>query len=348
MPPVPRVELSPGYTIPRIVNGAWQLSEGHARASLERDEIFKRFDELVAGGFTAFDCADIYTGVEELLGAYLQRRPAATRAELQIHTKLVPDRDDLAVVDRAYVDRIIERSLLRLGVERLDLVQFAWWDYEVPGYVEAAGWLADLQREGKIRLLGATNFDVTHFEEIAAAAPLVAHQVQFSPLDTRPQRGMIESCARRGAWLLCYGALAGGFLSDAYIGMAAPPVEPANRSLTKYGLVIEEFGGWDLYQELLVALAAIAGKHRVSISTVALRWLLEQPRVAAAIVGTSRRNRVRQYLAAFSFSLDSDDKDLIEPILARRAGPRGDVFGLEREPGSKHAAIMRYNLNRDG
>ncbi len=55
-----------------------------------------------------------------------------------MHTKCVPDLDDLPRVDAAYVRRIVERSLDRLQVERLDLVQFHWWDYGVPGCVDAA------------------------------------------------------------------------------------------------------------------------------------------------------------------------------------------------------------------
>jgi len=349
MTDLPRVEIAPGYTVPRIITGAWQLSEGHARQPLERDAVLARFDDLLARGFTAFDCADIYTGVEELLGEFLRRQPAATRQQVQIHTKFVPDRDALPQVDRDYVTRIVDRSLSRLGVERLDLVQFSWWDYAVPGYVDAAGWLADLQQAGKIRLLGATNFDVARIDEIVAAGvPLVANQVQYSPLDVRPENGMVECGARHGAWLLCYGALAGGFLSDAYMGMALAPPVAANRSLTKYELIIEEFGGWELYQDLLVALASVAGKYDASISTVALRWLLQRPRVAAAIVGVSRRDRAAQNLAAFSFHLDSEDHGLIDAVLARRAGPAGDTFGLEREEGGKHAAVMWSNLNREG
>ena len=343
---VPHVELAPGYRVPRIITGAWQLSEGHRREPMAREAVFANLDRLVERGFTAFDCADIYTGVEELLGDFLQRQPVSRRRRIQIHTKFVPDRDALPRTDRAYVEAIIDRSLQRLRVERLDLVQFSWWDYGVPGYIEAAGWLAQLQSAGKIGLLGATNFDVARFDEISdAGVPLVANQVQYSPLDTRPENGMVDACARCRASLLCYGALAGGFLSETYLGLERAPQFSSNRSLTKYALVIDEFGGWDLYQELLVALAAVARKHGVSISSVALRWLLQRPRVGAAIVGISGADRSAENLAVFTFTLDAEDEESIEAVLARRRGPDGDVFGLEREAGSKHAAIMRYNLN---
>ena len=347
MSPVPRIPLGDGYTIPRLVTGAWQLSAGHAIEPLERSAVLASFAALVEHGFTAFDCADIYTGVEELLGAFLAGLPAETRGRVQVHTKFVPDSDALAGVDRRYVETIIDRSLSRLGVERLDLVQFSWWDYDVPGYVDAAGHLADLQRAGKIRLIGATNLDVARLAEIVdAGVPMVSNQVQYSLLDARPEEGMVAFCNERRIALLCYGALAGGFLSKAWVGAGGPPDEPANRSLTKYGLIIEEFGGWALYQELLEALSGIADKHGVSIATVALAWVLGRPAVAAPIVGVSRSDRTAHNLAAFSLALDDDDRRSIDAVLSQRSGPSGDVFALEREPGGRHAAIMRYNLNQ--
>ena len=347
MTSVPRVQLADGYTIPRLVTGAWQLSAGHAIEPFERDAVLASFAALVDHGFTAFDCADIYTGVEKLLGEFLAGLPAETRGSVQVHTKFVPDRDALARVDRRYVETIIDRSLSRLGVERLDLVQFSWWDYGVPGYVDAAGHLADLQRAGKIRLLGATNLDVIRLAEIVdTGVPMVSNQVQYSLLDARPEEGMVAFCKERGIALLCYGALAGGFLSKAWVGAAGSPDNPANRSLIKYGLIVEEFGGWALYQELLEALSGIAAKHGVSIATVALAWVLDRPAVAAPIVGISRSDRTAQYLAALSLTLDDFDRRHIDAVLSRRTGPAGDVFDLERQPGGKHAAIMRYNLNQ--
>ena len=344
---VPRFELEAGYSVPRMVTGAWQLSAGHARVPLEREAVFATFAALVEHGFTAFDCADIYTGVEELLGDFLSSLPAEVRDGVQLHTKLVPDRDDLARVDRLYVERIIDRSLSRLGVERLDLVQFAWWDYAVPGYVETAGWLSELQAAGKIRLVGATNFDTPRLREIAeAGVRIVANQVQYSLLDVRPEAGMVELCAEHGIALLCYGGLAGGFLSSAWLHTPEPPRTPDNRSLVKYELIIDEFGGWDLFQDLLRVLDEVARKHDTEISAVALRWLLDRPQVGAAIVGVSRTDRSRQNLDAFALKLDEEDRARIDAVLERRTGPDGDVFALERVAEGRHAKIMRYNLNR--
>lgn len=346
---LPRVELADGYAVPRMITGAWQLSAGHARVPIEREAIFATFATLVENGFTAFDCADIYTGVEDLLGDFLRTMPADVRDTVQIHTKLVPDRDDLASVDRAYVERIVDRSLARLGVERLDLVQFSWWDYAVPGYVEMAGWLSDLQAAGKVRLIGVTNFDVPRVREIVeGGVRVVSNQVQYSPLDARPEGGMVDLCREHDIELLCYGGLAGGFLSSPWLDAPEPPENPANRSLVKYALIIDDFGGWDLYQDLLRALDDVAKKHDTAISTVALRWLLDRPQVGAAIVGVSRTDHIRQNLDAFALCLDDEDRRRIGAVLERRTGPAGDVFGLERIAGGRHAEIMRYNLNRQG
>ena len=182
---IDRIDLAPGYTISRLINGLWQLATDHQRRAVDRETAVRDLSRLVEAGLTTFDCADIYLGVEELLGELLQAyRVAGGRlADIQIHTKFVPDRSHLATITRQDVERSIDRSLGRLGVERLDLVQFHWWDYEMPRYIEAAGWLADLQQAGKIRLLGTTNFDVPRMRELLDAGfELVAHQAQYSLL----------------------------------------------------------------------------------------------------------------------------------------------------------------------
>jgi aryl-alcohol dehydrogenase-like predicted oxidoreductase len=245
------------------------------------------------------------------------------------------------------VERGIDRSLTRLGVERLDLVQLHWWDYDVPGYVEAAAWLGELRRAGKIRHLGLTNFDRQRLGEIVAAGiTIVSHQVQYSVLDRRPANGMAALCAEHGIGLLCYGALAGGFLSRRYLGCAAPAPPLENRSLVKYRLIIDEFGGWDRFQSLLTVLDVIATRHGVGVGTVALRWTLEQPGVSGVIVGARHARHLEQVLQSCALELDAEDREAIARVHAASPGPRGEVYALERVKGGPHASVMRYTLNR--
>ena len=271
--------------------------------------------------------------------------PHTGLVSLQFHTKYVPDLDALASLDRAATEAVIDRSLKRLGVERLDLVQFSWWDYAVPRYVEVAQWLGELRDAGKIRHVGATNFDTPRMREMLdAGVPLVSNQVQYSLLDRRPEQALATLAEERGLALIGYGALAGGLLTQPYLD--APPLsEPfANRSLVKYRLIVEEAGGWSRYQDLLRTLAAIAQRHGRELSDVALRWVLDRPTVAAAMVGTFHGRHLASNLAALSLSLTAEDRTEIEAALARLEDLHGDVFGLEREEEGPHSRIMWKNL----
>lgn len=345
---VPRLELLPGYSISRLVKGGWQLAGGHG--AVARDQALDDMQRFVEAGITTFDCADIYTGVEELIGAFLarlrEREGPAAAARVQVHTKYVPDRAALATLTAQDVARAIDRSLRRLGVERLDLVQFHWWDYAVPGDVEAALQLDALRRAGKLRAIGVTNFDAPHLQALLdAGVPVVSHQLQYSVVDRRPEHGMAELCVRRGIGLLCYGALLGGFLSERWLGVPAPAEPLENRSLVKYRLIVEEAGGWPALQRLLAVLATLARRHGVGIGAIALRFVLDRPGVAAVIVGARHAGHLEATLAALRVRLEPDDQRAIDAALAGAPGPAGDVYSLEREPGGRHAAIMKYDLN---
>jgi aryl-alcohol dehydrogenase-like predicted oxidoreductase len=345
VPSVQSVELAPGYRIPRVIRGGWQLAGDHG--PVDRARAVQEIGAFVDAGLNTVDGADIYTGVEALYGEFNARRRAAGQPLLQVHTKFVPDYDDLARVDAAYARRIVLRSLQRLNAERLDLVQFHWWDYRVPRLVEAALALRELQREGLIAHLGGTNFDSERtLDMIEAGVPLVSMQVQYSLLDRRPAHALATVGARHGMQLLCYGTLAGGFFSERWLGQPDPADTLTNRSLIKYLLVIEDFGGWAAFQTLLGTLKAIGDRHGVRIATVATRWVLDQPRVAAAIVGARYADHLGDTLAVFGLQLDAQDHALLAPLLAAHPGPEGDTYTLERDKTGRHGRIMKYNLNK--
>ena len=339
-----RIELAPGYSISRIVKGGWHLAGGHG--PVDREEAVRDMASFVEKGITTFDCADHYTGVEELIGEFRSRYPALA-AETQIHTKFVPDLEALASLDRSYVTRIIDRSLKRLRVERLDLVQYFWWDFSVPGAVETALVLEDLRRGGKIARLGVTNFNTRQFALLLdAGVPFVAHQLQYSLVDRRPDLKMSAFCAERGIKLLTYGQLLGGFFSQEWLGKTEPQGPFENRSLTKYKLIIDDFGGWALFQELLAALARIASRHGVGIGEVALRWTLDRPNVAACIVGATSTRHLERNLNAVALRLSPEELAELAHVADIRQGPNGDCYELENDRQGPHGRIMRYNQNK--
>ena len=339
-------ELTPGYHISRLIRGGWQLAGGHGE--IERDRAIADMRAFLDAGVTTFDCADIYTGVEEMIGAFRATLSPSERARQHVHTKFVPDLSALTTLTPARIEEIIDRSLRRLNTDALDLVQFHWWDYAVPGWLEAAQHLARLKERGKIRNVAGTNFDTAHTKAmIEGGVPIVSMQVQYSPLDRRVAGAMSDLCARTGMKFLCYGTVAGGFLSGRWLGKPDPAEPLANRSLTKYRLIIEEFGGWDAFQALLGVLDGIARKHGVSITAVATCWVLEQPHVAGAIVGARYAEHLSDNLAVFGFALDASDHAAIDALLAQHPGPQGDFYALERDRTGSHGRIMKYELNRD-
>lgn len=345
---VDRINLAPDYTISRIIKGGWHLAGGHG--TIDPEEAIADMRAFAAEGITTFDCADIYTGVEELIGRFLRKEKDAFASgnlpPIQIHTKYVPDYDALPTLTKEDTESIIDRSLRRLGVEQLDLVQFAWWDYSYPLYLDAAFHLKQLQDAGKIRYVALTNFDAEHTREILdTGVQLVANQVQYSVLDCRPARDMQELASDAGFSFLCYGVLAGGFLSDKFLG-TPPTTEPLeNRSLTKYRLIIEEFGGYAAYQHLMRTLRAIADKYGCAIAEVATAYILQKPKVAGVIIGARHSGHLPQLADQHKVFIDSADMELIDTITASAPGPRGPVYALERDKNGPHGSIMRYNLN---
>ena len=344
---VGRFEIEPGYDISRLVKGGWHLAGGHGR--IDRAGAIRDMAAFVEAGITTFDCADIYTGVEELIGDFRAAHPSLAPLA-QVHTKFVPDLGRLGRMTRADVERIIDRSLRRLRMGRLDLVQYYWWDPDgTPGYLETGLWLEEIRRAGKIARIGVSNFNAAQLEGLLeAGVPIVTSQPQYSPVDLRPERALITACRKRGIVQLCYGTLAGGFFAPDWLGKPEPPGPFDNRSLTKYKLIIDDFGGWGLFQELLGTFHRIAGKHGRSIAQIALRWVLEQPNVAAAIVGATSARHLAENVAVFDFALDEEDHAAVAAVTARRAGPEGDCFDLERDRGGLHGRIMRYDLNEPG
>jgi aryl-alcohol dehydrogenase-like predicted oxidoreductase len=340
---IPRFSLPGGYSISRIIKGGWHLAGGHG--AVDPDQAQRDMAIFVDAGITTFDCADIYTGVELLIGGF-RRAYSAHAKRVQIHTKFVPDLSDLESVDRVYVESIIDRSLTRLAQERLDLVQFHWWDFTIPRFVETALELDRLRRAGKIARIGLTNFDTPRLAELVdAGIPVTSHQVQYSLLDDRPNHGMVEYCRSKNISLLCYGTVSGGFLSERWLGKPAPPADLANRSLIKYKLIIEDFGGWDLFQELLRVLQRIALKHDTDIASVASRAILDRDQVAAAIVGAVNTAHLAAHGKIGALRLDADDLASIAVVTARRRGPAGDIYDLERDRRGPHGRVMRYELN---
>jgi aryl-alcohol dehydrogenase-like predicted oxidoreductase len=341
---VERHFLTPDYSFSRLLKGGWHLASGHNQG-VAREQAIRDMAAFAEAGITSFDCADHYLGVEQLIGDF-RRTHRALASSLQIHTKYVPDWDSLPTLTRNDTVRIIDRSLKRLGQERLDLVQFYWWRWPVPGAIETALTLRDLQRQGKIAHLGVTNFTTPQLANLVEAGfPIAVNQIQYSLIDRRPERQQLDFCRRHGIAVVTYGHLLGGFIAEDWIGKPEP-VEPFdNRSLRKYKLIIDDFGGWGLFQELLRALKRVGERLGVGPGEVALRWTLDRPGVAGCIVGATSTRHLARNLRTFGIALSDADRAEMDAVLAQRTGPEGDCYELESDREGRHGRIMRPNQN---
>ena len=170
--------------------------------------------------------------------------------------------------------------------------------------------------------------------------------MQYSVLDHRPEENLQRLSEEFDIFLLCYGTLAGGFLSGRSLGIDEIPITLENRSLVKYSLIIEEFGGMELFQSLLHSLGKIAKRHNVGIGEVAAQYILQKPQVAGVIIGARNVDHLESIRKLGFFQLDEEDFSEIKSVTNQARGPRGLVYDLERDRSGKHGKIMRYNLNK--
>lgn len=329
------LQFTPDLKICRILNGMWQVSGGHGRIN-PKTAIESMF-QYVDAGFTTWDLADHYGPAEDFLGEF-RRQLIATRGEeavnnIQAFTKWVPRPGKMT---KKLVEENIDISLRRMDVKSLDLIQFHWWEYRDANYLDALKYMVELQTEGKIKHLALTNFDTEHLQIITEAGiKIVSNQVQFSVVDRRPQVNMVNFCQEHDIKLFTYGSLCGGLLSEKYLNKPElKGLEINTTSLRKYKQMIDNWGGWGLFQQLLNTLKTIADKHQVNIANVAVNYILSQPAVGGVIVGA--RLGIAEHLSdnarVFSFNLDAEDIGKIDAVfqqskdLYKLIGDCGDEY----------------------
>jgi len=315
-------QMAPDLTICKIVNGMWQVAGGHGMIN---DELaIKDMIKYHQTGFTTWDLADIYGPAEDFIGQYRHELSILKGKEeldrVKALTKWVSQPE---IITSSIVNENINRSLRRLSVSSLDLLQFHWWDYNNPYYIDALKYLSDLKNKGTIKHIGLTNFDTEHMQIIIDSdIPIISNQVQYSIIDRRPEVKMIPFCLKYNINLLAYGSICGGLLSERFLGRAQEPsaAELDTLSLRKYKRMVDAWGGWSLFQALLVILKEIAQKYDVSIANVATRYILDKSSaVAGVIIGTRLGivDHINDNARVFNFRLDKSDFEVIDNVCKR-------------------------------
>ena len=323
-------ELAPGLSVSRVITGLWQIADmERGGGPIDVDRAATAMGAYVDAGLTTFDMADHYGSAELVAGAYTR----SARGGSQMLTKWVPPPGR---VTPAETRAAIERALTRLGASSIDLLQYHAWNYADPSWLETLFTLHELKKEGLVRQLGLTNFDAVHFQMVLASGiDVVSNQVSFSLLDQRAARALAPLCVEHGVHLLAYGTLAGGWLTDRWLGASEPDWEHNGTwSQMKYGRFIRAAGGWDAYQHVLSTAARIAARHHTSLANIASRFVLDQPGVAAVIIGArlGEREHIADTLRLFSLDLTADDHDQLRRAIATLLPIPGDCGDEYRRP----------------
>jgi aryl-alcohol dehydrogenase-like predicted oxidoreductase len=237
---------------------------------------------------------------------------------------------------KSIVEYYIDKSLEKMSTDCIDLIQFHWWDYNNSSYIDALVHLSNIKDGGKIKHIGLTNFDTPRLQIIKDhGLDIISNQVQYSILDQRPEKQMIPFCKQNNIHLFSYGTLLGGFLSEKYLNTPEPTGgDLSTASLQKYNNMINSWGGWELFQELLQILLQISKKHDSSIANVCTSFILEKPTVAGVIIGARLgiSEHRQDNSKVFELHLDSEDIMMIKSITEKS----NDLFEVIGDCGDEY------------
>ena len=304
---------------------------------------------FVDAGITTFDCADIYTGVEALIGDFVAPS-AAGASDLQVHTKYVPDRSQLGRLTAAGRGRAVDRSLTRLGVEapRPGAVPLVGLRACPARSTRWAGWTTSAG-PGEIRHLGVTNFDTPTLTALLdAGLPIVSHQVQYSLLDRRPAGGDAGAVrgARRAAALLRHRRRR--VPRPSATSDAAAPGDRARESLAGE-VPADRRRGRRLGRACSALLQRARARGSAARGATSPRWpspgCCSSRRSAAAIVGARHARHLPSAASRRVAGARSPTIEAIAPAVATGPPCLATSTRSSAIAGGRHAAVMRYELN---
>jgi aryl-alcohol dehydrogenase-like predicted oxidoreductase len=312
-----------GLTISEIAYGNW-LTHG---SQVEEDAAHACVRAALDNGITTFDTADVYaaTLAESVLGRALN---GERREGLEIFTKVYwptgPGRNDRGL-SRKHITESCHASLRRLQTDYVDLYQAHRYDPTVP-LEETMTAFADLVRAGKVLYIGVSEWRA---EEIAAGAALardlgiqlISNQPQYSMLWRVIEDEVVPTSEKEGLSQIVWSPLAQGVLTGKYRPGEQPPAD-SRGGHAEVGGSMQGFLREDILTRVQ-ELRPVAGDLGLSMAQLAVAWVLQNPNVAAAIIGASRPEQVEDNVRAAGVRLDADVMKRIDDIL-------GDV--VERDP----------------
>lgn len=289
-----------------------KLCLGTMTFGLQCDEARSRaiLDTAAAGGIDFLDAADVYPlgggpntvgRTEEIVGAWLKGKRHGFVLATKCVGRMGPKPWDQGM-SRKHVLDAIDGSLRRLGTEYVDLYQLHGYDpnTEIDEALEA---LDTVVRSGKARYVGVSNWPAYKVaralgrSEVRNIVRISSVQPRYNLLFRTFERDLLELCAEEQIAVIPYNPLAGGLLTGKH-DRRAPPAEDGRFQLGNAGARYQERYWHDQEFETIEALRDVAGEAGMSMTTMALRWVLSNPAITAPIIGASRPEQLADSLAA--------------------------------------------------
>jgi aryl-alcohol dehydrogenase-like predicted oxidoreductase len=320
------------------------LTLGTMTFGQETDEptAHQQLDAFVAAGGNLVDTADVYNAgtSEEIIGRWLAQRPSDVRDRVVVATKARfptgPDVNDVGV-SRRHLQRALDASLRRLGLDCVDLYQVHAFDPVTP-LEETLSALDDMVTSGKVRYVGLSNYTGWQVQKAVALArehgwtSPVTLQPQYNLLVRELEWEIVPSCLDAGLGLLPWGPLGGGWLTGKYTAEERPTGttrlgEDPGRGVEAYDRRSTQQRTWDVVD----AVRAVADDRGTSMAQVALAWLVDRPAVTSVILGARTTGQLEDNLAAAGLHHTADETATLEAASDPGAAdyPYG-VFGVEQ------------------
>lgn len=310
---------SSGLTVSDLALGTMTFG-----AETDEEGAHAQLDRFVAAGGTLVDTADVYAGgrSEEIIGRWLARRGG--HGDLVLATKGRFPMGDGALdsgAGRRHLQRALDASLARLGVETIDLYQVHGWDAVVP-LEETLDTLDDLVRQGKARYVGVSNYAGWQLQRALRqaqgnrwAAP-ISLQSQYNLLARQIEWELLPQCLEEGVGLLAWSPLGGGWLTGKYDRSERPT--GATRLGEDPGRGVEAYDrrNTDRTWAVIDLVGELAKERGCSMAQVALAWVRQRPGVASVILGARTVAQLEDNLASAALTLDDAAMDALSTTSA--------------------------------
>jgi aryl-alcohol dehydrogenase-like predicted oxidoreductase len=304
--------------------GCWET--GGAYGAFDESEVSRAVGLALDLGVTLFDTARGYGAgrSEQLLGRALGSRRSEAIVVTKCGLPTRPGQKERRDSRYASIMEDAEQSLRDLGTDYVDLMLQHWPDPETP-IEESMRALVDLQRAGKARYVGVSNFHSHQLQEARRSAPIITNQVGYNLFDRRWERHMFPTARELGLGVMAYGPMAHGLLTGAFTRDTAFDETDWRRRGSLFGQQLLTPENLPQNLEVVEGLKGVAADLGTSLTPLAIAWVLRDPVVAVALSGTRRPEEIRENVAAVDVKLTPDVLERIDGVMAGAAGQTDEL-----------------------